>query len=115
MTELSVDVVVAGTKAGTGLVKTATGDGLVMAWSAGAAERGADVAQRFGLRAVRRPYVYHCRFSVPHREGFCTVRWFFIAIILNLFFLSFMLCKIRIDFGTQFNSDFFKNIQQCFV
>ena len=70
MPEFSADVVVAGAKAGTGLVKTATGDGLVMAWSAGAAERGADVAQRFGLRAVRRPYVYHCRFSVPHREVF---------------------------------------------
>ena len=39
-----------GAKAGTGLVKTATGDGLVMAWSAGAAELGADVAQWFGMK-----------------------------------------------------------------
>lgn len=39
-----------GTKAGTGLVKTATGDGIKMAWSAGAAELGTNVAQWFGMK-----------------------------------------------------------------
>ncbi|MEN1761351.1 FAD-dependent oxidoreductase [Anoxynatronum sibiricum] len=38
-----------GTKSGTGLVRTATGDGVKMAWSAGAAEAGIDVAQWFGM------------------------------------------------------------------
>lgn len=37
-------------KAGTGLVGTATGDGLKMAWSAGAAEHGSNVAQWFGMK-----------------------------------------------------------------
>ncbi len=39
-----------GEKAGTGLVGTATGDGLKMAWSAGAAEHGSHVAQWFGMK-----------------------------------------------------------------
>lgn len=39
-----------GEKAGTGLVKTATGDGIEMAWSAGADERGLEVAQWFGMK-----------------------------------------------------------------
>ena len=39
-----------GEKAGTGLIGTATGDGLEMAWSAGAAELGTDVAQWFGMK-----------------------------------------------------------------
>ena len=39
-----------GGKAGTGLVGTATGDGLKMAWSAGAAEHGSHVAQWFGMK-----------------------------------------------------------------
>lgn len=39
-----------GEKAGTGLVGTATGDGLKMAWSAGAAEHGSNVAQWFGMK-----------------------------------------------------------------
>jgi fumarate reductase flavoprotein subunit len=39
-----------GEKAGTGLVGTATGDGLKMAWSAGAAELGSNVAQWFGMK-----------------------------------------------------------------
>ncbi|WP_235070529.1 FAD-dependent oxidoreductase [Turicibacter sp. TJ11] len=38
-----------GEEAGTGLIATATGDGLEMAWSAGAAELGTDVAQWFGM------------------------------------------------------------------
>ena len=38
-----------GEEAGTGLIATATGDGLKMAWSAGAAELGTDVAQWFGM------------------------------------------------------------------
>ena len=39
-----------GEKAGTGLIGTATGDGLNMAWSAGAAEEGIEVAQWFGMK-----------------------------------------------------------------
>ena len=39
-----------GQKAGTGLIGTATGDGLNMAWSAGAAEEGIEVAQWFGMK-----------------------------------------------------------------
>lgn len=39
-----------GERAGTGLVGTATGDGLNMAWSAGAAELGSNVAQWFGMK-----------------------------------------------------------------
>ena len=39
-----------GEKAGTGLVGTATGDGIKMAWSAGAAEHGSHVAQWFGMK-----------------------------------------------------------------
>lgn len=38
-----------GEKAGTGLVSTATGDGINMAWSAGAQKKGLDVAQWFGM------------------------------------------------------------------
>ena len=38
-----------GEEVGTGLIATATGDGLEMAWSAGAAELGTDVAQWFGM------------------------------------------------------------------
>lgn len=38
-----------GEEVGTGLIATATGDGLKMAWSAGAAELGTDVAQWFGM------------------------------------------------------------------
>lgn len=39
-----------GEKSGTGLVKTATGDGINMAWSAGAQKKGLDVAQWFGMK-----------------------------------------------------------------
>lgn len=39
-----------GEKAGTGLVKTATGDGIKMAWSAGAQKKGLNVAQWFGMK-----------------------------------------------------------------
>lgn len=39
-----------GEKAGTGLVKTATGDGIKMAWDAGAQKTGQDVAQWFGMK-----------------------------------------------------------------
>lgn len=39
-----------GEKAGTGLVSTVTGDGIEMAWSAGADETGLDVAQWFGMK-----------------------------------------------------------------
>lgn len=39
-----------GEKAGTGLISNATGDGINMAWSAGAMEAGLDVAQWFGMR-----------------------------------------------------------------
>lgn len=39
-----------GEKSGTGLVATATGDGIKMAWEAGAAELGTDVAQWFGMK-----------------------------------------------------------------
>lgn len=39
-----------GEKAGTGLIGTATGDGLNMAWSAGAAEEGIEIAQWFGMK-----------------------------------------------------------------
>lgn len=39
-----------GPYAGTGLVGTATGDGVTMAWDAGAAELGSDVAQWFGMK-----------------------------------------------------------------
>ncbi|HAX72570.1 MAG TPA: FAD-binding protein [Firmicutes bacterium] len=38
-----------GEKAGNGLIGTSTGDGLEMAWSAGAAEKGTNVAQFFGM------------------------------------------------------------------
>ena len=38
-----------GEKAGTGLIASATGDGIKMAWEAGAAEEGVDVAQWFGM------------------------------------------------------------------
>ncbi|MDO5293532.1 MAG: FAD-dependent oxidoreductase [bacterium] len=39
-----------GTKAGTGLIASATGDGINMAWDAGAAEFGTEVAQWFGMK-----------------------------------------------------------------
>ncbi|MDO5520477.1 MAG: FAD-dependent oxidoreductase [bacterium] len=39
-----------GTKAGTGLIASATGDGINMAWEAGAAEYGTEVAQWFGMK-----------------------------------------------------------------
>lgn len=39
-----------GEKAGVGLVASATGDGIKMAWQAGAAEYGLDVAQWFGMK-----------------------------------------------------------------
>lgn len=39
-----------GKKAGTGLVSTATGDGIKMAWSAGAQKTGLNVAQWFGMK-----------------------------------------------------------------
>ncbi|BBF42650.1 fumarate reductase flavoprotein subunit [Lachnospiraceae bacterium KM106-2] len=38
-----------GEKAGTGLIASATGDGIQMAWDAGAAEEGIEVAQWFGM------------------------------------------------------------------
>jgi len=68
MTELSADVVVAEAKAGTGLVKTVTGDGLAYG-----VERGSCLEER--RRAVRHPrcppsLLYHCRSPVSHRESF---------------------------------------------